>query len=127
MELNNRLYNLFLKKAQQVTIDILSIGLGYTAVTTSGGGIGLAYTYFQDKTSCVLLNRAVDYENRPCSELLECINGENTIERSMALALVNAPLPQVGRLFLCLDTLGDHAQFQTLGHVDNRVHQAGRD
>ncbi len=90
MELNNRLYNLFFDKARKVEVDILSIGLGYTAVTTSDGGIGLAYTYFQDKTSCVLLNRAVDYENRPCSELLECINGENTIERSMALALVNA-------------------------------------
>jgi uncharacterized protein (DUF4213/DUF364 family) len=90
MELNNRLYDLFADKAQNVTVDIVSIGLGYTAVTTSDGGIGLAYTYFQDKTSCVLLNRAVDYENRPSSELLECINSENTIERSMALALVNA-------------------------------------
>jgi uncharacterized protein (DUF4213/DUF364 family) len=90
MELNNRLYNLFVDKARTVTVDIVSIGLGYTAVTTSDGGIGLAYTYFRNKTSCVLLNRAVDYENRPSSELLECINSENTIERSMALALVNA-------------------------------------
>jgi uncharacterized protein (DUF4213/DUF364 family) len=90
MELNHRLYNLFKNKAQSVTVDIVSIGLGYTAVTTSDGGIGLAYTYFHDKTSCVLLNRAVDYENRPASELLECIGSENTIERSMALALINA-------------------------------------
>ena len=90
MELNNRLYNHFKNKAQSVTVGIVSIGLGYTAVTTSDGGMGLAYTYFQDKTSCVLLNRAVDYENRSASELLECINSENTIERSMALALINA-------------------------------------
>jgi uncharacterized protein (DUF4213/DUF364 family) len=90
MELNNRLYNLFIDKAREVTIEIVSIGLGYTAVTTSDGGIGLAYTYFQDKTSCVLLNKAVDYEGGPASELLQCINSENTIERSMALALVNA-------------------------------------
>jgi uncharacterized protein (DUF4213/DUF364 family) len=90
MELNNRLYNLFADKAQNVTVDIVCIGLGYTAVTTSDGGIGLAYTYFHDKTSCMLLNRAVDYEGRPFSELLEYINSENTIERSMALALVNA-------------------------------------
>ena len=90
MELNQRLYNLFKKKAQSVTVDIVSIGLGYTAVTTSDDGVGLAYTYFQDKTSCVLLNKAVDYEGRPAAELLECINSENTIERSMALALVNA-------------------------------------
>ena len=90
MEINKRLYNIFIEKARQVEVDIVSIGLGYTAVTTSDGGIGLAYTYFQDKTSCVLLNRAVDYENRPSAELLQCINSENTIERSMALALVNA-------------------------------------
>jgi uncharacterized protein (DUF4213/DUF364 family) len=90
MELNKRLYNLFVDKAQNVTVDIVSIGLGYTAVTTSDGGMGLAYTYFHDKASCVLLNRAVDYEKRPASDLLECINSTNTIERSMALALINA-------------------------------------
>lgn len=90
MELNKRLYNIFIDKARRVDVDIVSIGLGYSAVTTSDAGIGLAYTYFQDKTSCVLLNRAVDYENKPCSELLDCINSDNTIERSMALALVNA-------------------------------------
>ncbi len=90
MEINNRLYDIFIEKARQVEVDIVSIGLGYTAVTTSDDGIGLAYTYFHDKTSCMLLNKAVDYEGRRSSELLECINSENTIERSMALALVNA-------------------------------------
>jgi uncharacterized protein (DUF4213/DUF364 family) len=52
--------------------------------------MGLAYTYFKDKTSCVLLNKVVDYEGRPASELLGSIKNENTIERSMALALINA-------------------------------------
>ena len=90
MELNDRLYNLFLKKARRVNVEIVSIGLGYTAVTTFDGGVGLAYTFFKDKTSCVLLNRAADYEGRPASDLLESIKSENTIERSMALALINA-------------------------------------
>jgi uncharacterized protein (DUF4213/DUF364 family) len=90
MELNERLYNLFMSKAQKVDVEIVSIGLGYTAVTTSDGGMGLAYTYFKDKTSCVLLNKAVDYEGKPASELLEIIKSDNTIERSMALALINA-------------------------------------
>lgn len=90
MELNDRLYSLFLNKARQADVEIVSIGLGYTAVSTSDGGIGLAYTYFKDKTSCVLLNKVVDYEGRPTSELLESIKSENTIERSMALALINA-------------------------------------
>jgi len=90
MDLNDRLYSLFINKAQTVKVEILCIGLGYTAVTTSDGGIGLAYTYFEDKTGCMLLNRAVDYEGRPASELLENIKSDNTIERSMALALINA-------------------------------------
>ena len=90
MKLNQRLYSLFMNKAQKVGVEIVSIGLGYTAVTTSDGGMGLAYTYFTDKTSCVLLNKAVDYEGKPASELLEIIKSDNTIERSMALALINA-------------------------------------
>lgn len=90
MELNDRLYDLFINKARQVEVEILCIGLGYTAVTTFDGGIGLAYTYFKDKTSCVLLNKTVDYEVRPASDLLKSIKSENTIERSMALALINA-------------------------------------
>jgi uncharacterized protein (DUF4213/DUF364 family) len=90
MKLNDRLYDLFMNKAQRVEIEILCIGLGYTAVTTFDGGMGLAYTYFKDKTSCVLLNKVVDYEGRPASELLGSIKNENAIERSMALALINA-------------------------------------
>ena len=90
MKLNDRLYNLFINKARQVDVEIVSIGLGYTAVTTSDGGMGLAYTYFFDKASCVLLNKTVDYEGRPASDLLKSIKSKNTIERSMALALINA-------------------------------------
>ena len=90
MELNNRLYSLLINKAKKVKVEIVSIGIGYTAVTTTDGGMGLAYTYFKDKTSCVLLNKTVDYEVRPASDLLKSIKSENTIERSMALALINA-------------------------------------
>jgi len=90
MSLNDKLFNLFRDKAQKVHVDLLCLGLGYTAVVTSDGGIGIAYTYFEDKKSCMLLNETVDYEGRPASELLEKIKSDATIERSMALALVNA-------------------------------------
>ncbi|MGD8292510.1 MAG: DUF364 domain-containing protein [Desulfobacterales bacterium] len=90
MTLNQRLYQLFEEKAQRVTIEILSLGLGYTAVTTSDGGIGLSYTYFGDKKSCMVLNEPIDYEAKPAILLLEKINSDNTVERSMALALINA-------------------------------------
>jgi uncharacterized protein (DUF4213/DUF364 family) len=90
MILNDKLFNIFIDKAKKVQVDLLCLGLGYTTIVTSDGGIGIAYTFFADKKSCMLLNEAVDYENRPASVLLEKIKSENTIERSMALALVNA-------------------------------------
>ena len=90
MTLNQKLYQLFANKAQQATIEILSLGLGYTVVTTSEGGIGLSYTYFGDKRSCMVLNEHIDYEAKPASLLLEKIHSDNSVERSMALALINA-------------------------------------
>jgi len=90
MELNTRLYNLFLAQAQNATVEILCLGLGYTVVTTSDGGIGLSYTYFGDKKSCMVLNKHIDYEGRSADQLLEKIKSDNTVERSMALALINA-------------------------------------
>ena len=90
MTLNDNLFNFFKDKAEKIQVDLLSLGLGYTAVVTSDGGIGIAYTYFEDKKSCMLLNEALDYEGRPAVALLEKIKGDQAIERSMALALVNA-------------------------------------
>lgn len=90
MKLNRKLYDLFKKKARKVNIDVLCLGLGYTAVTLTDGGIGLSYTHFEDKKSCMLLNRHIDYENQPAIKLLEKIKSDHPIERSMALALVNA-------------------------------------
>ncbi|MGD9300668.1 MAG: DUF364 domain-containing protein, partial [Desulfobacterales bacterium] len=65
-------------------------GLGYTAVSLSDGGIGLSYTHFEDKKSCMLLNQHIDYEGQPAVGLLEKIKSDHPLERSMALALVNA-------------------------------------
>ncbi len=90
MILNDRLFNLFRDKAAKTRVDLLCLGLGYTAVVTTDGGIGIAYTYFADKKSCMVLNEAIDYEGRPAIALLEKIKGESPLERSMALALVNA-------------------------------------
>jgi len=90
MKLVQRLHDLLAQKARHVGVEILSIGLGYTAVTTSDGGIGLSYTLYENKTSCMVLNKHINYEGRPAVELLEKITSANSIERSMALATVNA-------------------------------------
>ena len=90
MVLNQRLYDLFRKRAREVKIELLCLGLGYTAVTLSDGGIGLSYTNFEDKKSCMLLNKHIDYEEQPAIQLLEKIKSDHPVERSMALALINA-------------------------------------
>ena len=90
MVLNQRLYDLFKKRAREVNVELLCLGLGYTAVTLSDGGIGLSYTQFADKKSCMLLNKHIDYEKHPAIQLLEKIKSDHPVERSMALALVNA-------------------------------------
>jgi len=90
MILNDRLYKLFADKGQKIKVELLSLGLGYTAVTTSDGGIGISYTYFDRKTSCSLVRDYCDYEGKPALELLEKIKSTDPIERSMALALINA-------------------------------------
>jgi uncharacterized protein (DUF4213/DUF364 family) len=90
MVLNQRLYDLFKKRAREVKVELLCLGLGYTAVTLSDGGIGLSYTHFENKQSCMLLNKHVDYEDQPALQLLEKIKSDHPVERSMALALVNA-------------------------------------
>jgi len=90
MLLNEKLFRYFSDKSQKTRVDLLCLGLGYTAVVTSDGGIGMAYTYFEDKKSCMALNEAIDYEDRPAAALLEKIRSEHPLERSMALAVVNA-------------------------------------
>jgi uncharacterized protein (DUF4213/DUF364 family) len=90
MILNDQLFNYFIDKAQKIQVDLLCLGLGYTTVVTTDGGIGMAYTYFEDKKSCMALNEAIDFEGRPAAALLEKIKSEHPLERSMALALVNA-------------------------------------
>lgn len=90
MILNDKLFDSFIDKSQKIRVDLLCLGLGYTAVVTTDGGIGIAYTYFENKKSCMALNEAIDFEGRPAAALLEKIKSEHPLERSLALALVNA-------------------------------------
>jgi uncharacterized protein (DUF4213/DUF364 family) len=116
MRLNNKLYDLFEDKGKKIKIELVCLGLGYTAVTTSDGGIGISYTYFDRKTSCSLVRSYCDYEGRPAIELLEKIKGDDAIERSMALALINAlnypralSLPEDPQNKIMFEILGVHA------------------
>lgn len=113
MELDHRLYRLFKEPAAAVAVETLCLGLGYTAVATSDGGTGIAYTYLDAKTSCSVVHHYRDFEDRPALDLLEYIHSRNPIERTMALALVNAlnhraalALPEDPKNQALFDTLG---------------------
>lgn len=90
MEIINRLYQAFEEKARNINVKTVSVGLGYTAAQTEDGGMGIAYTYFDKKTSCAPSANYVDFESRPAIELLGEIKSTDAIRRSMALALINA-------------------------------------
>lgn len=126
MQLNDRLYDAMVDKARQVTIEHLCMGLGYTAVVTSNGDMGLAYTYFDGNAGCTLVDDYHDYEGRPAADLLILIKKATPLERSMALALINAlNLGQVshlpadgdnGTLFKSLD-IGPGTKVAMVGYI----------
>ncbi|MGD8960811.1 MAG: DUF364 domain-containing protein [Desulfobacteraceae bacterium] len=90
MELDERLYRLFQKPAAGAKVETLCLGLGYTAVATSDGGTGIAYTYLDAKTSCGVVQNYRDFEGQSALELLGYLHSADPLERTMALALVNA-------------------------------------
>jgi hypothetical protein len=90
MELNHRLYGLFQDKAAQVNVEILNLGLSYTCVTTSDGGMGVAFTWLDNGKMCCQALDGMRYEGRPADELLQTILDPHPLKRSMGLALINA-------------------------------------
>jgi len=90
MQLLQRLYEQFREKAHEVKVECVSIGLSYTAVTTDDGGIGVAFTYVDNKHCCSLNRYYRDYEGERAIELLTEIKSPDPVHRSMGLALINA-------------------------------------
>jgi hypothetical protein len=90
MKICDGLYHAMAERAAKTTVEVLSVGLGYTAVSTVEGGLGLAYTAFDNKQTCSVISHGHDYEGGPALDLLDLITSRRPIERSMALALINA-------------------------------------
>ncbi len=91
----------------------LCLGLGYTAVSTSDGGLGVAYSYFDSKNTCMMHKNYDDPEGKPAIGLLEKILSDIPLQRTMALATINAlnfdtarSLPEEPDNKILLDNLG---------------------
>lgn len=90
MDVMRRLHELFAERARQVNVTDLVLGLGYTAVATDDGGLGLAYTWFTDKTCCSFWRDWDEVERGPASRLLDRLLSDDGLDRSVGLATVNA-------------------------------------
>ncbi|MFZ5565106.1 MAG: Rossmann-like domain-containing protein [Thermodesulfobacteriota bacterium] len=90
MKINATLFELFEHKAKETLVTHLCMGLGYTAVATEDGGIGIAYTFFEGKTTCMVQKEYENPEGKPAIGLVEHILSDNPIRRTQALAAINA-------------------------------------
>ncbi len=90
MELNRRILESLRDEAERSIIDEIHLGLGYTAVTLSDGRCGLCGTWIEDKKSCTLFNEPEEFEGGSALVLLKKIFSDDTITRSVVIALANA-------------------------------------
>jgi uncharacterized protein len=81
------LHETFRPSAAACSVATVTVGLGYTAVELANGDLGLSYTMAGDTACCARLR---DFDGAPALELLECMRGRDTLERSLGVALVNA-------------------------------------
>lgn len=82
MTINERLYKLCRKKAAAVTVDTISIGLGYTAVQTSDGGLGTPDTFkahLADWTDVLILTSTSLLNDRADAILAQLGPGARTV------------------------------------------------
>lgn len=80
----------FARRAAEAQVARLTIGLGYTAVETAQGDVGLSYTMVERSASCTRVRTYRDFEGQPVSRLLDLLRSDNSLERSLAVAAVNA-------------------------------------
>jgi uncharacterized protein len=90
MRLMQRLYEESLSLAAATTVTSLTVGLGYTAVATSDGGLGLSYTWVEDRERRSYVNGYRDVEGEGALVLLERLSSDDPFQRSIGLATVNA-------------------------------------
>lgn len=90
MEVIRRLHAACADRAARTRVAALVIGIGYTAVATEDGAVGLSYTWFGDKTCCSFMRGWDDAEGAPASDLLDRLLSNDAFERSVGMATANA-------------------------------------
>jgi len=86
----DNIYAAFREQSANVCIANLTIGLGYTAVETTDGDVGLSYTMIDRPVGCTKVRSYRNYQGLPATVLLEHLRSNDTLDRSMGVATVNA-------------------------------------
>ncbi|MBN2204745.1 MAG: DUF364 domain-containing protein [Thermoleophilia bacterium] len=90
LSLVEALHARFREQAAHTEVAALTIGLGYTAVETARGDVGLGYTMAERSVGCTRTRRYRDFDGEPVTELLDRLLSDDSLERSIGLAAVNA-------------------------------------
>ncbi|MCF8031066.1 MAG: DUF364 domain-containing protein [Desulfohalobiaceae bacterium] len=137
MELEERLYAAASRMAKGLRLERVCLGLGYTAVAVSDGGLGVANTWMDASGSCRLVDPDTELEDCQPSDLLEGIRSEEPLLRSLALALINAinshnamemPRDEGNTLLFSHLGLGAGSRVCMVGYIPplvTRLHKAG--
>jgi len=93
-----------LERAGEIIIDEVRIGLTYTAVKLDNGNTGLAMTFRNEITdSCIL--KDLPYAGKKLKNIITDITSTDLIDRTVALAAINALLNNMSGEFKPGDTL----------------------
>lgn len=112
------MYDLLRDRAYKTHISQLCIGLGYTAVVLDDGSMGVAYTWIDSKKGCTVMKDPEEYEGKKAVFLLEKLFSEDLLDRSVAVAAVNAlNYPQARSFPDDQDTLLDDLHIKTNSRV----------
>lgn len=88
---DERIIDIFSKRAKDNFIDTINIGLGYTAVVLKNNCCGVCCTLVDSQKSCTVYKGERDFEGECCYDLLITLKGEkDNISRAVIIAMVNA-------------------------------------
>ena len=89
MNIYQKIYDEWKEEAEQIKVKYISIGIGYSVVVLEDDRVGIAYTFLLEQ-GCSVVNQDLNIEGAPAIELLQYIQSDNSVMRSIATACVNA-------------------------------------
>lgn len=102
-----KLLDISLQQMEGLKVEDLRVGLGYTAVRNSAGGIGLAYVLRDRLTGgCSHLDNAGEYTGKNLSDIANMfMDHNNPLKASLGLAAINSVSPTADSSFSSGDIL----------------------